>query len=171
MIAADLKEGDYNPYYKTYIDKVGTNDLLEILRKQSKNFPNFLESLPEEKLHYAYAEGKWTLIESLQHLIDTERIFQYRALRIARNDKTPLPGYDQDTYVPYANTASKTIAAIILEYKSVRESTIQLFASFSEEILLRKGIASNSPVSVAALGFIICGHQRHHRNLIREHYL
>ena len=171
MKPSELREGDYNPYYKAYIDKIGDSDLLATRQKQSKNFPNFIESIPEEKLLYSYAPGKWTVLETLQHIIDTERIFQYRALRFSRNDKTPLQGFEQDDFVPesYANT--KSIEVLIEEYKSVRASTISLFASFDDAILNRIGTASNSPMSVGAMGFITCGHQRHHRDIIRERYL
>ncbi len=171
MKAATLLEGDYNPYYKTYIEKVGDVALLDALKKQCDNFPKFMASIPKEKLTYAYAENKWTILEALQHIIDTERIFQYRALRFSRNDKTPLPGFDQDFYVPESMANKKSIALMIAEYKSVREATIHLFTHFDERILKRVGMASDSPMSVGALGFIICGHQRHHRDIIRERYL
>lgn len=171
MKPSELQEGDYNPYYKTYIDKLGDTDLRTTLEKQSNNFPKFLASIPDEKLLYAYAPGKWSVLEAIQHIVDTERIFQYRALRIARNDKTPLQGFDQDIYVPESAANSKSIADMIEEYKTVRASTLSLFAAFDEAILRRVGTASNSPMSVGAVGFIICGHQRHHRDIIRERYL
>lgn len=171
MKPSELKEGDYNPYYKTYIDKVGDSDLLPTLEKQLKNFPNFMASIPEDKLQYAYGPGKWTVLEALQHIIDTERIFQYRALRFSRNDKTPLPGFDQDDFVPESNANNKSIASMIEEYKAVRSSTISLFAACDDAVLKRVGTASDSPMSVAAIGFITCGHQRHHRDIIRERYL
>jgi len=171
MKPSALKEGDYNPYYKTYIDKLGDSELVPTLEKQLKNFPNFIASIPEEKLHFAYGEGKWTILESLQHIIDTERVFQYRALRFSRNDQTPLPGFDQDDFVPESYANDKSIEAIIEEYKTVRASTISLLSALDEAVLKRVGTASNSPMSVAAIGFIICGHQRHHRDIIRERYL
>lgn len=172
MIRSELKAEDYNSYYKTYIDKLGDNsELLSTLEKQSKNFPNFLKSIPEDKLQYAYAPEKWTVLEALLHIIDTERVFQYRALRFSRNDETALPGFDQNIYVPESNANSRTIESIIEEYSSVRAATLTLFSSFDEAILSRKGTASNSPMSVGALGLIICGHQRHHRDIIRERYL
>ncbi len=171
MKPSELKEGDYNPYYKTYVDKLGDSDLLPTLEKQLKNFPNFLASIPEEKLKYAYAPGKWTVLEALQHIIDTERVFQYRALRFSRNDRTPLQGFDQDDFVPESNANNKSIDAIIEEYKTVRASTVALFKSFDDSVLKRIGTASNSPMSVGAIGCITCGHQRHHRDIIRERYL
>jgi hypothetical protein len=171
MKASELTSGDYNPYYKTYVDKIGESELIPTLEKQLKNFPNFMRSIPEEKLQYAYAEGKWTILEALQHIIDTERVFQYRALRFSRNDQTALPGFDQDVFVPESSANSKSIESIIEEYTTVRASTLSLFSSFNEDILKRLGTASDSPMSVGALGFITCGHQRHHRDIIRERYL
>lgn len=171
MKAFDLREGDYNPYYKTYIDKIGDSDLLSTLEKQLKNFPNFMASIPEEKLQYAYEPGKWTVLEALQHIIDTERIFQYRALRFSRNDMTPLQGFEQDDFVPESGANTKSIEDMVEEYKTVRASTISLFSSFDGDVLNRVGTASNSPMSVAAIGLITCGHQRHHRDIIRERYL
>lgn len=171
MQTSDLQPGDYLSFSQPYIDAVGDADLMELMRKQQNNFPQFIESLSEEKLHYAYGEGKWTVLEVLVHILDAERVFQYRALRFARKDVTPLPGFDQDIYVPNSMANSRTKASIIEEYKVVRGSSIALFAQFNDEILHRAGTASNGRMTVAALGFMICGHQRHHRNIIRERYL
>lgn len=171
MKASELNAEDYNPYYKPYIDTLGDVELVSHLKKQLQNFPNFMQSIPEEKGQYAYDSEKWTVLEVLQHIIDAERVFQYRALRFSRNDETALPGFDQDIFVAESGANSKSMKTIIEEYKAVRTATISLFASFDESILRKVGIASDSPMSVAALGFIICGHQRHHRNIIREQYL
>ena len=166
-----LKKEEYNPFYQTYIDVLGDVELFDIIRRQLDNFPQFLESLPDDKFNYAYADGKWTIAEVLIHVLDTERVFQYRALRFMRGDKTPLPGFDQDIFVPNSNADRRTKASIIEEYKTVRRSTIALFSNMSGKTLHNIGIASDCPMSVAALGFIICGHQKHHRNVIRERYL
>ena len=171
MKTSQLKDHEYNPYYRTYIEALGEVNLMDILRKQLKNYPQFLASIPEEKLTYRYAEGKWTVAEVLLHVLDTERVFQYRALRFARKDLTPLPGFDQDSYVPNSGANSRSIEQLIKEYKAIRESTISLFETFDKATLRLKGVASNSPMSVAAMGFILCGHQKHHRNIIRERYL
>ncbi|MCP4977499.1 MAG: DinB family protein [Maribacter sp.] len=171
MRIAELKKEEYNPFYQTYIDVLGDVELFDLLRRQLENFPQFLGSLPDEKLHYAYAEGKWTIAEALLHVLDTERVFQYRALRFMRGDKTPLPGFDQNLYVPNSNADRRTKDSIIEEYKTIRLSTIALFSNMNGQMLHNMGKASNSPMSVAALGFIICGHQKHHRNVIRERYL
>jgi len=171
MRTIELQPGDYNPFYQTYIDALGDVELLDILQRQLKNFPQFLESLPDDKLGFSYAEGKWTLAEVLLHVLDTERVFQYRALRFMRGDKTPLPGFDQDIFVPNSNANRRTKESIIEEYKVVRRSTIALYSNMNGKLLQNVGIASDSPMTVAAMGFIICGHQKHHRNIIRERYL
>jgi uncharacterized damage-inducible protein DinB len=171
MKTSQLKDHEYNPYYKTYIEALGEVTLMDTLRKQLKNYPQFIGSIPQEKLTYKYAEGKWTVAEVLVHVLDTERIFQYRALRFARKDVTPLPGFNQDDFVPNSGANSRSIDSLIAEYKAIRESTITLFETFDETTLKRKGVASNSPMSVRAMGFIMCGHQKHHRNIIRERYL
>ncbi|MCK5440840.1 MAG: DinB family protein [Maribacter sp.] len=171
MRSIELQSEDYNPFYQTYIDVLGNVELMDMLRRQLKNFPEFLESLPDEKLGYAYAKSKWTIAEVLVHVLDAERVFQYRALRFMRGDKTPLPGFDQNIFVPNSNADRRTKESIIEEYKVIRRSTIALYSNMNGQSLRRKGVASDSPMSVAALGFIICGHQKHHRNVIRERYL
>lgn len=171
MKPSDLKEGDCPPFYSPYIKTLGDEQLLGLLEHQLHNFPKFLKSIPKEKTHYRYAEGKWTVIEVLVHVLDAERVFQYRAMRIARGDQTPLPGYEQDDYVPESGAASRDLKSVVEEYAIVRGSTLALYKTFSEEVLRRKGIASGAWVSVGALGFIICGHQRHHRDILRAKYL
>ncbi|QLG47074.1 DinB family protein [Costertonia aggregata] len=171
MNVSELHPNTYNSYYQPYINKLADVELLALLQKQVDNFPKFIESIPNQKWKYAYHAGKWTIVEVLLHIIDAERIFQYRALRFARQDDTPLPGFDQDLYVPNSNSAHREKNDVIREYIAVRQSTIALFASFLDEDLKRIGMASDSEMSVAALGFIICGHQKHHRDVIRERYL
>ncbi len=171
MVLSELPSSEYNPFYQTYVMALGEVELIEELKRGKSTFLSLFEEIPEEKLNYAYAEGKWSLAEALVHIIDTERIFQYRALCIARNDKTPLPGFDQDTYVPYSNADNRSKSDLIEEYKAVRDSPISLFDSFDEEAIKRIGVASGSKMSVRALGFIICGHQAHHVRIFRERYL
>ena len=171
MKNSELVKGDYHPFYEPYIHALGDVELMEQLRKQKENFPRFIASIPDDKWQFSYGEGKWTIAEALVHVLDAERVFQYRALRFARNDKTNLPGFDQDAYVPYSEATKMTKEEFIEEYRAVRASTIALFSHFDQEILNRRGKANNSEMSVAALGFIICGHQRHHRNVIRSKYL
>ncbi len=170
MKTSDLNTDHYNSYYQQYIDKVRDADLLDILQKQAANFPKFIENIPEDKMNYSYAEGKWSVAMALQHIIDTERVFQYRALRFSRHDKTPLPGFDQDLFVAEVDVSGKSKSDFIEEYNATRNATISLFKSFNDETLKQHGIASDAPSSVASLGFIIGGHQRHHRDIIRERY-
>lgn len=171
MLVSELPSSEYNRFYQTYVMALGNVDLLEELKAGKSNFLSLFEKISEEKLDFAYEEGKWTLAEAIVHTIDTERIFQYRALCIARNDKTPFPGFDQDAYVPYSNASNRTKKDLIEEYKAVRDSTISLFNSFDEESIKRIGTASGSKMSVRALGFIISGHQAHHIRIIEERYL
>ncbi len=159
------------PFYKRYIDTLGDVELMDMLRRQVNNFPKFIESIPDAKMDYSYGKDKWTIAEVLLHIIDAERVFQYRALRFCRGDKTPLPGFEQDIYVAGLNIKRYTKESIIEEYKIVRRSTIALFANLDRSSLERTGSASDLEWSVAALGFVICGHQRYHRNIIRERYL
>lgn len=172
MKLAQLQEGDCPPFYKTYLDTLepGT-ELLGQLESQLENFPHFIAGIPPEKWHYRYEEGKWTVAEALVHVLDTERVFQYRALRLGRKDPTPLPGFDQDTWVPNSRSDRREMADVIEEYRAVRSATLMLFRFFEEADFSWKGTASGNPISLGALGFIICGHQKHHRNIIRERYL
>ena len=171
MLLSELPTSDYNPYYHTYITALGEVSLMDVLVNGEEEFLSLMEQIPEDRLSFFYAEGKWTLAEVLMHILDAERIFQYRALRFARYDKADLPGFDQDLFVPYSNAGVRTIPDLMAEYKAVRDSTITLFRSFDEDVLKRKGVASGSPMSVGAMGFIICGHQAHHLRIIKERYL
>jgi hypothetical protein len=131
---------------------------------------NFLKGLKEEDLKLSYAQGKWTVAEVLQHLIDTERIFQYRALTIAREDLTQLPGFDQDAYVPVSKANRRSLASFIKEFDLVRDAGIALYESLEDEMLSLTGDANKSPLSPRAAGFISAGHQKHHLILFKSHY-
>ena len=130
-----------------------------------------MKSIANDKLEYRYDKGKWTIKEVIQHLMDAERIFAYRALRIARQDQTPLPGFEQNDYVQPSQANERSLDDLINEFKAIRASTVALFNSFTDKMLLAKGTASNSPVSVRAIGFIIMGHEIHHCQVIKERYL
>ena len=150
------------------------NSFLDIvlgLKKNVISVVDFYQNIPSEKLEHAYAEGKWTPKDILLHIIDTERVFVYRAMRIARQDKTEMVGFEQDDYVDAGKANNRTINSLIEEYKAVRNATIVLFDSFSDEELKSIGKANGSPVSVRAIGYIITGHENHHNNVIRERYL
>jgi uncharacterized damage-inducible protein DinB len=165
-------QGEYNPYAIMYIKLLREDgQVLKHLKENFKMVKEFIESLPPEKLSYRYAENKWTIKEILVHIMDDERIYAYRALRIARNDKTPLPGFEQDDYVPFSRANKRSLSSIFREYKTIRLATLSLFTSFNKEDLLRTGTANDHPVSVRALAYHIAGHELHHLNIIKERYL
>lgn len=171
MNVSHLSETEYNSYYKRYIDQASQLPLLQGLAEGLLETHHFFDSIPKNKQEYQYAEGKWTPKEILLHLIDTERVFAYRALQFARAENVVLQGFDQDEFAAnsYANTRS--MANLLEEYIAVRTSTVALFTSFASETLLRKGVASDSILSVRAAGFIICGHEMHHIQVLTERYL
>tara|TARA_R110002126_G_scaffold291243_1_gene451271 strand:- start:841 stop:1350 length:510 start_codon:yes stop_codon:yes gene_type:complete len=168
-----IPKNEYAPYFEQYIQLVSKEQksILENLEASQKDFEETLRTLPKEKGDFAYAEGKWTLKELIQHIIDTERIFCYRALCFARNDKTDLPGFDQDIFVNNDNANERDYYDLLDEMKTLRTSTIHLFKSFSDDALLRIGIASGNAISVRALGYLFSGHQIHHLNIVKERYL
>ncbi|NHM02000.1 DinB family protein [Flavobacterium difficile] len=166
-----LNQNEYLDYYGYYISLNSTDDFILNLENQLESTSLFFKSLPIDKLEYQYEVGKWTPKDILQHIIDTERIFAYRALRFARFDLTNLPGYEENDYANSANATNRTIGDLIEEYKVVRLASIHLFKSFSEKMLLNIGLANNAPASVRALGFIIAGHEIHHVTIIKERYL
>jgi len=167
-----LSTSEYNAYFQPYIDKVNKYEsLVEGFKQHLESVATFYHSIPEEKYDYVYAEGKWTVKDVLLHIIDTERILAYRALRIARGDKTSLAGFEQDGYVVHGFAKSRSMESLIEEYKAVRQATITLFNSLTEDNLLFIGEASGFPISVRALGYIILGHENHHNLIIKERYL
>lgn len=168
-----ISKSEYAPYFEQYMQLVSVKEMsiIDNLEASQKEFHNLLENLPVEKHNYAYDEDKWTLKELIQHVIDTERVFCYRALCFARNDKTELPGFDQDIFVDNDNANDRDFYELLSEMDVLRKSTIQMFKSFTSEALLRKGIASKNSISVRALGYLFSGHQLHHVNIITERYL
>ena len=168
---SQLIETEFNSYYAIYIAKADFEDILDGLRYGKEDFVSFVNAIPEEKWRYAYADNKWTVVEVLQHLIDTERIFAYRALRFARNDKTPIIGFEQDDYVPNSNANQYCKEEVISDFIALRNCTISLFEGFTNEMLLRIGEASGSPMSARAVGYILAGHQKHHFEVLKERYL
>ncbi len=167
----NISHDEFNPYYLPYIQLAANQDIVLGLKKNVISVIDFYQNIPSEKLEHAYAEGKWTPKDILLHIIDTERVFVYRAMRIARQDKTEMVGFEQDDYVDAGKANNRTINSLIEEYKAVRNATIVLFDSFSDEELKSIGKANGSPVSVRAIGYIITGHENHHNNVIRERYL
>jgi uncharacterized damage-inducible protein DinB len=162
---------EYNPYYEQYIAKSKGENVIETLLEGLSKVTELINSLTDAQLRSAYAEGKWTIKEVIQHMMDTERIFCYRALRFARNDKTNLPGFEQDDFVPYSGANDRDAKALLQEYSAIRHATIALFRSFSDEMLVRVGTAANSNMSVRAAVYIVAGHEKHHMNIINERYL
>lgn len=158
-------------FYKGYVDFVKDMDLLDALRHAGKVAQQTVPYIPEDKGEYRYAEGKWTIKEVLNHMMDAERVFSYRGLRFSRNDKTALHPFDENDYAPQANAHSRTIQQLAREMKRLRETTIDLYASFSWEMLERTGTASGKNLSVKNLGYIIAGHDLHHLKILRERYL
>ena len=157
-------------WYRGYVDSLKNRNYLDVLREHYESVPSMLLALPDEKWNYAYAPAKWTVAELMMHLADSERIFAYRALRFARNDKTELPGFDENEYVPTIHAARRTGVSIIEEYKAVRNATIVMFEYFDEEMLQRTGIANGNEFSVKLLGAIIAGHETHHLKMLKERY-
>jgi len=165
-------EGEYIPYAVAYIKLVPEEGfLLQYLRDNVQKVKELIQPLPEEKLITPCAEGEWTIKEIMVHIIDTERIFAYRALRIARNDSTPLPGFEQDEFVNHAGANQRSIEDILEELTLVRMANSAMFHSFGDEVWERVGIASAHKLSVRAAAYIIAGHEQHHIDSIKENYL
>jgi len=164
-------EGTFPPYFAHYIQLVKEDHLIEALNHQATIVTTFFDDLPIEIADYSYAPSKWTLKELMQHIIDTERIFAYRALSIARKEQQSLPGFDENEYVTNSHAHKREWTALLAEFKLVRKTTEILFQSFEEEVLQLSGLSSNKPVTVNALGFIIVGHVYHHIDVIKERYL
>ena len=162
---------EYGAFYQTYVSKVGQDDVLQALQEGQHATLAFFKNLPAEKWDYRYAPGKWSIKELLQHVVDGERVFAYRALRIARNDRTPLPGFDENDYAAASHADLRTPESLMAEYEAVRTATVLMYHSFTEEDLGRIGTASNYPASPLAIGFIIAGHEQHHIGVIKERYL
>lgn len=158
-------------FYKGYVENVKDMDVLQALKQSSKVTLELIRAVPEAKGDYCYAEGKWSIKELLNHMMDAERIFGYRALRFARNDKTPLSGFEENNYAPQANAHARTVKQLADELERLRQCTIDLYASFSSEMMDRTGTANNNTVSVLNLGYIIAGHETHHRKILKERYL
>jgi uncharacterized damage-inducible protein DinB len=158
------------PPFHNYINQVTENDLMEAFSTQSTAFIRFLETVPAEKYDFRYGEGKWSIKEVLQHIIDAERVFAYRALRFARKDATPLPGFDENLFAANAKADKRSWDKLVEEFKLVRRSSELMFQSFDEDQLQSGGISSNHPNYVLALGFVIVGHAVHHQRITKERY-
>ncbi len=171
MNASQLKSTEFGEWYKPYIATLKDEILIEELEISLHRLIRFIQDIPINKHDFSYAEGKWTIKDIIQHLIDCERIFSYRALCFARNDKTFLPGFEENDYAIEAKGRNRSLISLLTELSAIRQSTILLFKDFTNQELLRLGTASNNPMSVRAVGFIIIGHQNHHQKIFEERYL
>lgn len=163
--------GEYAPYAIMYIGLLPDDGrVLEHLQKGFKATAALVRSLPDERLGYRYAEGKWTVKEIVAHLSDDERIYAYRALRFARGDETELPGFDQNDYTPLSGANERSIEDLLKELETVRKATISLFRGLPSEALTRSGVANGHRMSVRAAAYHIAGHELHHARIIREKY-
>jgi len=160
---------EHAEYYARYIRLVG-DDALAALRAQSAATPRMLSGLSEAQAMHRYAPGKWSVKEVVGHVTDAERVFGYRALRFARADQTPLPGFDENAWVPAGNFDRRTMPELVAIYEAVRAATVAMLSSFDEEVLTRVGTANDNPFSVRALAHIMAGHELHHVSLLRERY-
>jgi hypothetical protein len=158
-------------FYQGYISQAPDEDVSKAIEKNSRNFRKLMKKIPRKKIDYAYAEGKWTIRELVQHIIDAERVFSYRATSIARKDPTPLPSFDENIWAANAHAKDRSWKELIGEFRSLRASNEILFSALSEEQLRSIGTASNKQINVLALGYIIAGHVEHHLGIIKERYL
>jgi DinB superfamily len=170
FIVAPPQPGEYAPYFERYISLIESGDILSTLDQQRRQTMLLLSGKTEEQGDFRYAPGKWSTKEVLGHVCDTERIFAYRALCIARGEASPLPGFEQDDYVRNGPFSKRTLADWIEDFISVRRATISLFRNLDEAAWMRRGVASNNAVTVRALAYTIAGHEVHHRRVLEEKY-
>jgi len=162
---------EYAPFYGSYVSLVPDGDVRDHLRTQMHELVALTSGVSDELAMRAYGPGKWTLKEVLLHVIDAERVFAYRILRIARGDATPLEGFEQDDWVPHSAAGARSVASLLLEYCAVRAATLQLMDSLDQAAWVRRGTASGHGVTVRAQAYICAGHDRHHQRIVRERYL
>lgn len=158
-------------FYHGYINKVKEDDLMNGLRRSTAGLFSLLDTIPSEKYEYRYAENKWSVKDLVQHMIDAERVFTYRALRIARKDQTPLPGFDENLFAQTANADKRNWNEMTEEFATLRKATEALFASFDNVQLEAEGNASGRSIYVLGIGYIVAGHVNHHCDIMKERYL
>ena len=164
------REGEYLAYQYAYLQQVPDGDIIEMFAQNARDTVAFYQGLGPDQLSYAYAPGKWTVQDVLQHILDCERVMTYRAMRFARKDSTALPGFDENMYADNAGAMQRPIADILEEFQAVRASTIAFFKSCTQEMLNCSGIANNGNFTVNAYAWILVGHELHHRMILRERY-
>ena len=168
--AARPGAGEYGDFHAGYVTAVPAGDIRETLERESAAAAAFYGAIPEERADASSGPGKWTVREVLAHIADGERVFAYRALRFGRGDRTPLPGFDQDLWVPESHAASRPWPELLADFNAVRTASLHLFRSFTAGDWERRGEASGVPVSVRGIAFILVGHELHHRRILRERY-
>lgn len=161
---------EFFEYYGRYIDQVPQRNVLDILDEQRAEIRSVLGHLPPDRAGYRYAPNKWTIADVIQHLSDAERIFAYRALRIARGDETPLPSWDENAYAARTDTSQLSIPVLLDDWEAARASTLSLFRTFADEMWTRRGTASGHPITPRALAYIIAGHSAHHLTILLDRY-
>jgi hypothetical protein len=161
---------EYPPFYETYLKLVPEDDLVQALEVSGRELESDLSGIPTEKQDHAYAEGKWTIRQMVQHAIDTERICAYRALCFARGERQPLPGFDENAYAGNAAVSHRPLTEMAEEFKALRRANIAMFKGFAPEMLESVGSADGKSVSVRSIGYMLVGHWRHHAGILRERY-
>ncbi|GAC1625410.1 MAG: DinB family protein [Candidatus Acidiferrum sp.] len=162
--------GEYAEFHEKYISLIQGEDIVAVLEAHLRQTIAMFSGRSEREGDFRYAPGKWSVKDVLGHVADAERIFVYRALRMARGDQTPLPGFEQDDYVRTARAGERKLASIVEEFTDVRRASISLLRSFDAEAWQRRGVASNHEVTVRALAYITAGHELHHRRVLEERY-
>lgn len=166
-----LTAGTYPAYAETYIKRVEANNIGQAVEKYSNSITTFFKNIPADKVEYRYAEGKWSIKEMLQHIVDAERVFAYRAMCIARHDQTPLPGFDENTYGAVSNAGARKWEDLLAEFESLRKATDLMLVSFTQDQLAQSGTTNSQPNTTEAIAYTIFGHILHHMNVVKERYL
>ena len=161
---------EFAAYYAGYVARVPSGDVLATLARQIADTRRLVEEFGEARADHRYAPGKWTVREVVGHLADTERVFAYRAMRVARGDTTPLPAFDENAFVAHANFGRRPLADVLAELEIVRQATLALVRGLDDDALLRRGTASNNPITPRAVAYITAGHELHHTAILRDHY-
>ena len=161
---------DYGTFFQTYVSLVPEENISAAITSSLQELRLYLSVIPDDKADYAYAEGKWTVKQLLQHVIDAERVFSYRALCIGRGEQQSLPGFDENVYAANADVKHRSLRELKDEFLAVRQTSSQLFHGFTETMLNRRGISNTSPTTCLAFGFVLLGHWRHHQTVLKERY-
>lgn len=161
---------DFPPYFERYISLVPEEDIQQVMASSMQELKLALSVISNEKAGFAYAQDKWTVKQLLQHVIDAERIFAYRALCIARGEKQSLPGFDENAYAANADASDRHLKELKEEMMTVRQGSVLLFQSFTPEMLSKTGLTNNNPINVLSIGYILIGHWRHHSSILKSRY-